>query len=79
MCKNDLSAFQRKSPSAPVLTVAPKPSQKVGAPKKPKKEKLSQRIQTMLTEVEFEKLEADRGAVPMSAYLRLKLKDLGVI
>lgn len=79
MSKNDLSAFQRKSPTVPVLTVAPTPSLKVGAPKKPVNEKLSQRIQTMLTEVEFEKLKADRGAVPMSAYLRLKLKEVGVI
>ena len=82
MSKNDLSAFRRKPTKEKVLTTTPTPTKKrskTGAPKKAEKEKLSQRIQTMITEDEFKKLEADRGAVPMSAFLRMKLKEAGII
>lgn len=79
MSKNDLSAFQRKSSSATVLTKTDVLSPKIGAPKKSSQEKLSQRIQTMITVAEFEKLEVARGAITMSAYLRLKLKETDII
>lgn len=79
MSKNDLSAFRRKPTAEKVLTESPSVPTKLGAPKKPPKEKLSQRAQTMLTQAEFDKLEEERGAIPMSAFLRLKLKEAGVL
>lgn len=79
MSKNDLSAFRRKPTTEKVLTELTPVTPKMGAPKKPAKVKLSQRAQTMLTQAEFDKLEAERGAVPMSAFLRLKLKEGGII
>lgn len=79
MSKNDLSAFRRKPTAEKVLTDSPAAPTKLGAPKKPAKEKLSQRAQTMLTQAEFDRLEEERGAIPMSAYLRLKLKEADII
>ncbi len=84
MTKNDLSAFKR-SPTKGVLNGSSKqpttPAQKgkVGKPRKSDAEQLSKRCQVMLTLAEFEKLEADRGGVPLSAYLRMKLKEKGII
>lgn len=79
MAKNDLSAFARK-PAAPVLADAPAPPKgRGGAPKKPAKEKLSKRVQALLTEAEFEQLESERGGVPMSAYLRQRMKEANII
>lgn len=79
MSKNDLSAFRRKPTTEKVLTEPALESSKGGAPKKLVKDKQSHRVQTMLTEAEFEKLEMARGAVSMSAYLRIQLKEHGII
>ena len=79
MAKNDLSAFQRK-PAATVLATRPDaPKAKGGAPKKPLKEKVSKRTQTMLTEAEFAKLDSERGGVPMSAFIRQRMKEEGIL
>lgn len=40
-------------------------------PLKPESEKVSQRVQVMLTKTEYNKLIEAAGAVPMSKYLRM--------
>ena len=84
MPKNDMSAFKRtkstsilaNAPKAPKPTKEKKPA---GKPKKTEEEKLSKRVQILLSPSEFEKLENDRGGVPVSAFLRGKLKDAKAI
>lgn len=79
MSKNDLTAFRRKPTPTPVLTETPPPKKAVGAPKKSEKEKLTERVQGLLTKEELAKFEAARGAVPQSTFLRIALKNAGII
>jgi hypothetical protein len=48
------------------------------APRKPKRENLSVRLQIRITQAEFEKLEKDAGLIPHSAFLRKFLQDNGL-
>lgn len=60
-------------------SVAPKKAPKIGRPKTPVKEQLTQRAQVRMTEQEWEKLNKAAGLVPISAYLRQKLQEAGVL
>ena len=89
--KNDLSGFKKRKTSAPsVLSGASasknelKPASKPISAEKPQNstqnsEALVARCQMLVTVAEKEKIKADRGAIPESAYLRIKLKEAGVI
>ena len=81
--KNNLSAFKRP-PARSVLTQtteAPSVSVKkaVGKPPKPAQERLSKRAQVLFTEEEYAALTEKRGGVPLSSYLRMRLKEAGEI
>ena len=80
--KNNLSAFKRP-PAKSILQGAE--TQAVSAPSttsktpKPDSERLTKRAQIMFTETEFATLTEKRGAIPLSAYLRMKLKEMGEV
>ena len=80
MNKNNLSAFKRPAAKSVLKTAkdadAPSVSEK---PVKPATQRLSKRAQIMFTETEYEKINQNRGAVPLSAYLRSRLKESGEI
>lgn len=78
------SLLEKKGPilkSAPEIKperVKPVSAKKL-TPKKPKAERANKRVQVLLTQSEYDKLSAKAGAVPMSKYLRMALKDAGEI
>ena len=82
MPKNDMSAFKKRTSSPSILTQSEATTAEkkpIGKPKKPENEKLSKRVQIMLSPAEFAKLETERGAIPLSAFLRNKLQENEVI
>jgi hypothetical protein len=83
MSKNNLSAFKRPAAKSVLQTAAQAspsaPPKKIGKPKKREDERLSKRAQVMFTDAEFDRLTKNRGAVPLSTYLRIKLQEIGEI
>lgn len=78
--KNNLSAFKRPAAKSVLKTASGDPEKtKIGKPPKQPEERLSKRGQIMFTETEFAKITEQRGDVPLSAYLRSKLKEIGEI
>ena len=73
-----MSAFKRPA-AQNILQTASAMQVKPTKSKKQETKRVSKRAQVMFTEEEYAKLNVKRGGVPLSAYLRSKLKETGEI